>query len=522
MTTSVTVTTPPLRRARRRRRAPWFLWAGAVAAAGASIIPLWYLLDRIVAGGGDAIRGAFGGGRLAHLVWASSSLAAVVGLTSALVGSATAWAVERVALPGGRLWHVLATVPLAVPSYVAAYAWVTWFPSLSGFWGAALVLTGVCSPIVHLSMTAGLVQLDRSQVEVARALGWSRWTIATRLTAPQLRRHLSSGVLLVVLYVLSDFGVVAVMRYEAFTWVIYGAYRAGFDPSRAAVLAGALVVLALLVVLAEAVVRGRRTAATVGARTVRVVPRLRTRPARLAAAGTVLGVAAVSLGVPIARAVAWTLSDIDEGVPLDRFGAALGTTVGLVAAATVATLAVAVPLAILVARHPSPAGHVLERSVYVAHSLPGIVMAISFVFVGVRLLRPLYLTTPLLIMAYVSLVASLAVGAARASAERIPRGLDEAARASGWSSGRVLRRITLPLSRGGILAGGALVALTIAKELPTTLLLRPTGMHTLATRTWEAAAVSDDATVGPYALALIALSVVPAAVLAARPDRSPS
>ena len=120
-------------------------------------------------------------------------------------------------------------------------------------------------------------------------------------------------------------------------------------------------------------------------------------------------------------------------------------------------------------------------------------------------------------MAYVSLVASLAVGAARSSAERIPRGLDEAARAAGWSQGRVLRRITLPLSRGGILAGGALAALTVAKELPTTLLLRPTGMQTLATRTWEAASVSDDATVGPYALALIALSVVPAAVLAARP-----
>jgi len=227
----------------------------------------------------------------------------------------------------------------------------------------------------------------------------------------------------------------------------------------------------------------------------------------------------VGLGVPIARSIIWISRDVGAGVPLGEFGDALITTIGLTLVATVATVALAVPMALLVARHPSKGAHALERSVYVAHSLPGIVMAISFVFAATSsawLADRLYQTTPLLIVAYVSIVTSLAVGAIRASAERLPPGLIEAARSLGWTRGQTLRRLLLPLTKTGVAAGAAIVAITLAKELPTTLLLRPTGIDTLATRTWTYTAVSDDAGVGPYALALIALSVIPAAALALR------
>ena len=43
----------------------------------------------------------------------------------------------------------------------------------------------------------------------------------------------------------------------------------------------------------------------------------------------------------------------------------------------------------------------------------------------------------------------------------------------------------MPLVTGGWIAGGALVFLTTVKELPATLIMRPTGFDTLATELWD-------------------------------------
>ncbi|MCB0236692.1 MAG: ABC transporter permease subunit, partial [Anaerolineae bacterium] len=66
--------------------------------------------------------------------------------------------------------------------------------------------------------------------------------------------------------------------------------------------------------------------------------------------------------------------------------------------------------------------------------------------------------------------------------------LDEAARSLGLSPWQTWRRVILPLVRPGILAGAALVFLTVLKELPVTLMLAPNGFSTLATQIWSATA----------------------------------
>ena len=109
-------------------------------------------------------------------------------------------------------------------------------------------------------------------------------------------------------------------------------------------------------------------------------------------------------------------------------------------------------------------------------------VAISLVYVGVRLLRPIYLEVPLLILGYMVLFLPLAVGAVRNSVEQSPVRLEEVARSLGNRPGAVLRRVTAPLALPGIGVGAALVLLTTMKELPVTLVLRPTGTETLATR----------------------------------------
>jgi iron(III) transport system permease protein len=154
-----------------------------------------------------------------------------------------------------------------------------------------------------------------------------------------------------------------------------------------------------------------------------------------------------------------------------------------------------------------------ERATYITHALPGIVVAISVVYVGIRAVRPWYQEFPLLIFGQVVIFLPVMVAAIRAALEKAPAALEDVAHSLGASKAGTLARVTLPLVLPGLLAGTALTMLAAVKELPVTLLLRPTGMDTLSTKIWDFSTVSDYAAVGPYAVAMLALAAIPTALL---------
>jgi iron(III) transport system permease protein len=185
------------------------------------------------------------------------------------------------------------------------------------------------------------------------------------------------------------------------------------------------------------------------------------------------------------------------------------------AAAVVTTLA-ALPVAILIVRYRSRLSLWIERVSYAGYGLPGIVVALSFVFLGARYLTPLYQTLALLIVAYTVRFLPQAIAAVRGSLLQVSPRLEEAARNLGRSPFGAIQSVTIPLSGPGIAAGAALVFLTVMKELPMTLLLSPTGYKTLATTVWTAAGNGAFGEAAAPALALVAVSAVPTLLLATR------
>ena len=498
--------------ARLDTRASPVVATAAVVAAVVTALPIVYLVVQATTEGVANVVDEVWQRRTLDLVVRSMCLALVVTAICTVVGVATAYAVVRTDLPGRGIATVAMMLPLSMPSYVSAYAWVSWRPGLAGFWGATLVLSSVSFPFVHLPVAAALRRLDSTHEDVARSLGRSPREVALGLTLRQIRPSATAGALLVALYVLSDFGAVGTMRYETFTWVIFGAYRAGFDPARAAILSLVLVALALAIVVAEAMVRGRGEAARVGSGAGRPARTVHLGRARWPAAVAMASVAVVSLVAPLVLVGRWflrTTDDIDVGPVLS----ALATTVGLAAAATVASVALALPVGILASRVRDRWAQGVERTTFVAHALPGIVIALSIVFLGIRLVPSLYQQVPLLVLAYVVLFCSLAVGAIRSSVEQTPVGVDHAARSLGLTSLQVAWRVNVPLALPGIAAGAGLVFLATMKELPATLLLRPTGLDTLSTELWRNTSVNDHAGAAPYAVLLVLVAAVPAALL---------
>jgi iron(III) transport system permease protein len=183
------------------------------------------------------------------------------------------------------------------------------------------------------------------------------------------------------------------------------------------------------------------------------------------------------------------------------------------------TIVFALPITVLAVRKPGRASHLLERLAYTGSALPGIVIALAYVFIGINFARPLYQTLPMLLAAYVVLFLPQAVGSERSSLLQVSPRLEEAGRSLGQRPWRVFRRVTLPLVRPGLVAAGAMVFLTAMKELPTTLILSPIGFDTLAVQVWSNISEAFFARAAAPTLLLILLSSVPLGLFTLRDDK---
>ena len=164
-------------------------------------------------------------------------------------------------------------------------------------------------------------------------------------------------------------------------------------------------------------------------------------------------------------------------------------------------------------------GRVLERVCYFGFGIPGIVMGTALVYLGLQL-PALYQTLGVLVLAYVMRFLPLAVGAIRSALDKLDGDLVNAARVLGASPGEAFRRVTLPLSMRGLIAGAALLFLEAMRELPATLMLAPTGFETLATYLWRVYEAGIFGRAALPALLLLVLSALGLAiVLAGEPAR---
>jgi len=488
--------------------------AGAVALV--ALVPVAYLVIRAGDGGWGPVADTLFLDRTGRLLVRSLGLAAAVTAASAVIGIALAWLTVRCDLPGRRAWQVVAALPLAMPSYVAAFAYVSTFPDLTGFPGAFLVLTVLSYPYVFLPVAAALERLDPSLEEAARSLGDGPGRAFVRVTLRQLRPSAATGSLLVCLYVLSDFGAVSLLRFDTFTRVIYQSYRSSFDRRPSAVLGCLLLVFTLAILVAEARSRGRARYYSAGGGARRKPPLVRLGRSRWVALAVPVGVAGLALVLPLVTSVRWFLESVQASIDAGRvWRAARGSLVASAFGAGLTAVA-AVPVALLAARWRTRAAAVIERSAYIGHALPGIVVALSLVFFTVRFLNPLYQRLPVLVFAYLVLFLPLAVSSIYGSALQAPPALDEVARSLGRRPWSVFRSVTAPLIAPGVAAGTALVFLTCLKELPATLLLGPTGYETLSTRVWSATSTGAYGDAALPALLLVVVAAVPTWLLSRR------
>ncbi len=504
----------------------WLLASGLVVLGVLS--PVGGLLYYASRGSGD-LWPHLAGTILPHALQTTVLLLGGVGIIVSVVGVGMAWLVAMYRFPGRRLFEWALLLPLAVPTYIVAFAYLDvmhpvgpvqgairglfgftdpralwWFPEIRSLGGAIVLLGFVLYPYVYLPARALFLMQSPSMLEVARTLGGSRRRVFFRVALPLARPAVAVGASLALMEALNDIGASEFLGVRTLTVAIYTTWVTRSSIEGASQIA--LVMLAVVVALVWLERRGRRRQRYVSrsnrSRTAVPTPLTGWR----AAGATLLALLPIAIGflVPASYLVQHALRRlVEHGVP-PALGGWLVNTVLASAGATVAAIAVGLLVAYTArfARHRlAPA---LVRLSSIGYAVPGTVLAAGMLMpfatldnwiadawraaTGERIGLVLSGLGIVLIFGYVIRFLGVASGGIEAGLSKVPSSLDMAARSLGSEPMRTVARIHVPLIRPAIAAAGLLVFVDCMKELPLTLLLRPLGFETLSTTVYGEAA----------------------------------
>jgi len=473
-----------------------------------------------------------------------------VGLGVFVLGAGLAWLVAMCEFPGRRVFDWALMLPLAVPAYVLAFVAVAlldfsgpvqgmlrtvfgssaWFPPIRSAGGVIGVMVLAFYPYVYMLARAAFLAQGRRMLETGRVYGLTPWAAFVRVALPMARPALAAGVALALMEALADFGAVAVFNYDTFTTAIYKAWQGLFSLSAAAQLASLLLLFVALALIGERQMRGR-------ARYHIALRQERVERYRLAGSRAWLATAACSIVlllafvIPVGQLLRWVWSaartDLDA-----RYLRFFFNTVFLGAAAAVVTTFCALLLAYTYRLKPDRWVAGAVRFATLGYALPGSVLAVgimlSFVWLDQRLAQALQAglgiaagplltgTLVALLLAYGVRFMAVAYGPIDSSFERIKPSLWQAARSLGASNREILWRVSIPLLRSGLLSAGLLVFVEVMKEMPATLLLRPFGWDTLATRVFEMTSEGQWERAALPAVTLVLAGLIPVVMLVRR------
>ncbi|BCT67169.1 hypothetical protein NNRS527_00747 [Nitrosospira sp. NRS527] len=455
-------------------------------------------------------------GLLVNTFW----LAVGVAAGSALLGVSLAWFTAVCEFPGRKFFSWALLLPLAIPAYVTAFValglfdyigpvqtalrtWLGpdlfWFPDIRSRLGVIIVMVLAFYPYVYLLARNAFLTQGKRSLEVAQSLGFNRTQGFFKLALPMARPWIAGGTMLALMETLADFGTVAVFNYDTFTTAIYKAWFAMFSLTAASQLASLLIVIVFAVIIVEQQFRSRMRYAETR-QSAKAIPIPLTGWRAWLISGFASGTLFFAFLLPVMQLGIWAVGVVERDFD-QRYLEFLWHSLLLSAFAALLTCTVALLMVYAARRCPDSATRGAVRISTIGYALPGAVLAVG-IFIPIAWLdgwlsemamQLFHIETGLLIqgtlvtmlIAYMTRFLAVSHSPIDSAMQRVTGSIDEAAMGLGLSGWATLRRVHLPILKGGIFTAAALVFVDVMKEMPITLMTRPFGWDTLSVRIFE-------------------------------------
>jgi len=527
----------------------WKRLAIVVALLGAlllTVLPLASLFVVALRGGGDA---------WPHLVdyvlpatiRDTVLLLVFVTIGTSVLGVGTAWLTTLCRFPGRRFFTWALMLPLAIPTYIAAYCMVEvmdysgplqgivrslgnfesardyWFPEIRSVGGAALIFSLVLYPYVYLTTRLTFSIQGASILEVARTLGASPWRVFLKVALPLVRPAVAAGVALALMESLNDIGAVEYLGVRTITFAVFETWL-NRDNLEGAVQLSLLTLTGILALIwLERSSRANRNFSA----DPRDKPPARlslSKPKQWAATLFCSFVLLLGFGAPVLVLGSYASNRMEQLYDVELWNAVYNTfkVAGLTGLATVAVAY----FVLLVARiSGNKKVSTVGKFASLGYAVPGTVLAIGLLvplasfdnwldghmreFVGISTGLALSGSIAILIYACSLRFMAIAWGTLESAMMRVSEHVDMAARGLGRSPFQLAWQVHTPIMKAALGAAFLLVFVDTTKELSATLLLRPVGFQTLATLIYDYASQAAVEEAAVAALSIVALGLVP-------------
>ena len=480
---------------------------------------------------------------LSHLIntilpgYAGTTLILAIGVAVgvASMGIITAWLVATCDFPGKRVYEWALILPLAMPTYVMAYAYtdffqfsgpiqsflrealgvsrLDWFPDPRSVWGAICVLSLALYPYVYLLCRTAFLERSPRLLDAARTLGAGPWSAFWQVALPMARPATMAGVALALMEAVADYGAVSYFGVQTMTTGIYRAWLGMGDRIAAVQLSAALLGVIFLLLMLEHASRRQMRFASTGQRFRQIMPwRLSGRKAFWASLACALP---LIFGFVLPVIIMAHLAFSSQETLNARYWSWLTNTLTLSTVTAIIAVVIAVWLAYSARIAKGGLQLFANRMVSLGYAVPGAVLAVGILILLAQLDIAWLLSGSFLILIYAYLTRFLSSGlqTVEAGLSKITPSMDASAMSLGSGKLELLTKIHLPLLRRSLLTAGLLVFVDVMKELPATLVLRPFNFDTLAVITFQLASDERLAEAAWPALTIVLAGLIPVVIL---------
>ena len=453
----------------------------------------------------------------------TTTLSLMIGvlLLSLTFGITTAWIITNYAFPFKKFLDFILILPAACPAYLIAYAYTDffeyagpiqgglrdimgwsnaseyYFPEIRSITGAIFVLASVLYPYIYLLSRTAFLQTPGSLLEVTSIYGRSKfWNVSLPLARPAI----AAGSALVCMEVVSDFGTVEYFSLETLTLGIFNVWIGMNNITAASQIALFTFMFVIVLLLVETKSRSEKRFDDTSRRHKNIgVEKVTGLKAFILVLICLIPVLC-GFFIPVLILI----TNVSSGYSVEELPLLLPAFKNTVLVSSLGA-SIIVVVATFLACSTSVKGnknlHNITNFSAMGYAFPGTMLAIG-VLITIGFLdqiidhtfslllisrQPFFLSGTIAVLIFAYLVRFLAVGygASLSGLSKISTNLNWASRTLSTSFSNTMTRVSIPLIKKSIIAGGLLAFIDITKELPMTLLLRPFNFETLATHTYQ-------------------------------------
>lgn len=454
-------------------------------------------------------------------------LIAGVTLLAGIIGISTAWLVSQFNFIGKTYIEWLLVMPLAIPTYIMAYAYAGIFDffitekiipayfDIKNMAGLIVMLSFSLFPYVYMLCKNSFTSQNASLIDAAKTMGKGNWETFFKVALPLARTAIIAGISILVMELLNDYGAVKYFGIETITTGIFRTWFSMGDLNTAIRLCAIVLTIVIFFLTIERIQRGKKTLTEMGNQYKKGVLK------NLVGFNAVGVIFICSLPIlfgfiiPLIKIIHWVVLTAPKTFTFN-FGQSLFNTFLL--ATITALLSVVAAIIFNFAKHWETLWivKVFTRLATTGYAIPGAVIAIGILVPALFIDKQLFsgysllnYTIIFLVLAYLIRFIAVSNNALESSFKKISPQLTAASRIMGKSSFTTLMKVHLPLVKPGLISAAILVFVEVIKELPLTLIIRPFDYNTLATKCFELASDERIAESSIYSLLIIITGIIP-------------